>query len=114
MGILMVTCPVTGDDFSTGIYIDHQQAETVRKIAVVSVYPANALSSALSKLAKVELSSTLAKILNGLALDRGAKYGVNQFFYGHGQAETARKIAEYLLAPQMRSPLRYPNWPKSS
>ena len=34
----------------------HGQAETVRKIAVVSVYPANALSSALSKLAKVELS----------------------------------------------------------
>ena len=33
----------------------HGQAETVRKIAVVSVYPANALSSALSKLAKVEL-----------------------------------------------------------
>ena len=31
----------------------HGQAETVRKIAVVSVYPANALSSALSKLAKV-------------------------------------------------------------
>jgi hypothetical protein len=34
----------------------HGQAETVRKIALVSVYPANALSSALSKLAKVELS----------------------------------------------------------
>ena len=33
----------------------HGQAETVRKIAVVSVYPANALSSALSKLAKVDL-----------------------------------------------------------
>ena len=39
--------------------------------------------------------------------------GESIFFYGHGQAETARKIAEYLLAPQMRSPLRYPNWPKS-
>ena len=37
----------------------HGQAETVRKIAVVSVYPANALSSALSKLAKVELRVVL-------------------------------------------------------
>jgi hypothetical protein len=36
----------------------HGQAETVRKIAVVSVYPANALSSALSKLAKVELRAS--------------------------------------------------------
>ena len=31
--------------------------------------------------------------LNGLAIDRGAKHGVDQFLYGHGQAETARKIA---------------------
>ena len=35
----------------------HGQAETARKIAVVSTYPANALSPALSKLAKVELRS---------------------------------------------------------
>jgi hypothetical protein len=33
----------------------HGQAETARKIAVVSAYPANALSPALSKLAKVEI-----------------------------------------------------------
>ena len=31
--------------------------------------------------------------LNGLAIDQGAKHGVHQFLYGHGQAETARKIA---------------------
>ena len=34
----------------------HGQAETAKKIAVVSTYPANALSPALSKLVKVELS----------------------------------------------------------
>ena len=34
----------------------HGQAETARKITVASTYPANALSPALSKLAKVELS----------------------------------------------------------
>ena len=33
----------------------HGQAETARKIAVVSACPANLLSPALSKLAKVEL-----------------------------------------------------------
>ena len=31
--------------------------------------------------------------LNELAIDQGAKHGVHQFLYGHGQAETARKIA---------------------
>ena len=31
--------------------------------------------------------------LNGLTIDQGAKHGVHQFLYGHGQAETARKIA---------------------
>ena len=31
--------------------------------------------------------------LNGLAIDQGTKHGVHQFLYGHGQAETARKIA---------------------
>ena len=31
--------------------------------------------------------------LNGLAIDQGAKHGVHQFLYGHGQAETPRKIA---------------------
>ena len=45
------------------------------------------------------LSSTLAKTLNGLALDRGAKHGVDHFFYGHGQAETARKIAVVSACP---------------
>ena len=52
--------------------------------------------------------------LNGLAIDQGAKHGVHQFLYGHGQAETARKIAVVSTYPQMRSPPRYPNWPKSS
>ena len=37
--------------------------------------------------------------LNGLAIDRGAKHGVDQFLYGHGQAETARKIAVVSACP---------------
>jgi hypothetical protein len=36
--------------------------------------------------------------LNGLAIDRGAKCRV-QFFYGHGKAETARKIAAVSVYP---------------
>ena len=28
--------------------------------------------------------------LNGLAIVRGAKYGVHQFLYGHGQCKTRR------------------------
>ena len=40
----------------------HGQAETARKIAVVSTYPANALSPALSKLAKVELAVFATKV----------------------------------------------------
>ena len=42
--------------------------------------------------------------LNGLAIDQGAKHGVHQFLYGHGQAETARKSPSYLLTPQMALP----------
>jgi hypothetical protein len=37
--------------------------------------------------------------LNGLAIDRGAKCRVHQFFYGHGKAETARKIAAVSVYP---------------
>ncbi|MFY9992460.1 MAG: hypothetical protein WAL40_15760 [Rhodoplanes sp.] len=37
--------------------------------------------------------------LNGLAIDQGAKYGVHQSLYGHGQAETARKIAAVSTYP---------------
>ena len=51
----------------------HGQAETARKIAVVSAYPANALSPALSKLAKVELSRKL-KVLGHDARLMPARY----------------------------------------
>ena len=37
--------------------------------------------------------------LNGLAIVRGAKHGVHQFLYGHGQAETVRKIAVVSFYP---------------
>ena len=50
----------------------HGQAETIRKIAVVSAYPANALSPALSKLAKVELSSNVKSGVNPMRFFVGA------------------------------------------
>ena len=43
--------------------------------------------------ARVRSELDFGQNLNGLAIDQGAKYGVHQFLYGHGQAETARKIA---------------------
>ena len=39
MGILTVTCPVTGDDFSTGIYIDHQSFEMLRDAVMKAQCP---------------------------------------------------------------------------
>ena len=58
------------------------------------------------------LSSTFAKILNGLALDRGAKHGVGHFFTVTAKPRQQEKSPSYLLAPQMRSLLRYPKLAK--
>ena len=38
--------------------------------------------------------------LNGLAIDQGAKHGVHQFLYGHGQAETTEKFAVVYSLPR--------------
>ena len=54
------------------------------RLEIVHSFPLSGMGKVSKKdlrdIIAAKLSSTLAKILNGLALDRGAKYGVNQFF----------------------------------
>lgn len=48
MGVIVLTCPVTGDDFSTGIDIDRLSFEAIPD-AIMRVLPALRANSSVAK-----------------------------------------------------------------
>ena len=103
LGTKIVILEVWGgyfNDLRNGISLQQGRAnvaEIMRRLEVrnIRVIPFRSLHGLPRGADGLHLSSELdfGQNLNGLAIDQGTKHGVHQFLYGHGQAETARKIA---------------------